>query len=261
MSAFTLVLLHGFMGRGDDWKALISHLPAGVQCIAPDLPGHGDAPLDPIGSNPPFGAYCEQVWTGLHAQLPERFALAGYSMGGRIAAWLAARHPERVTALVLEGAHPGLSSAADRQARLDNDETWARRLEQGPWPDVLDAWYRQPVFASLDNARRRAFIQARAPQDPQRLAHALRAASLGHQPSLIPGVAGLDIPRTFIAGGQDEKFTFLGERWARDCPGLELVKLDGLGHNCHAEAPETVARIIHRTCCGQQNVTKSIHSP
>lgn len=263
MDAFTLVLLHGFMGRSDDWKAVIAHLPAGVRCIAPDLPGHGHghAPLAPTGAHRPFEAYCEQVWSGLEAQLPDRFALAGYSMGGRIAAWLAAQHSDRITALVLEGAHPGLNSPADRQTRLDHDETWARRLEQGPWPHVLDAWYRQPVFASLDDARRRNFIALRAPQDPQCLARALRAGSLGHQPPLIPGVAGLNIPRTFIAGRQDEKFSALGERWSQGCPGLELVKLDGLGHNCHAEAPEMVARIIHRTCCGQQTVTKSMHSP
>ncbi|MFN2349498.1 MAG: 2-succinyl-6-hydroxy-2,4-cyclohexadiene-1-carboxylate synthase [Thioalkalivibrio sp.] len=261
MGAFTLVLLHGFMGRGDDWKAVIGHLPAGVQCIAPDLPGHGDTPLLTMETPHPFEAYCEEVWTRLDDQLPERFALSGYSMGGRIAAWLAARHPSRVTALILEGAHPGLAEAAERQARLDHDEAWAQRFEQGPWPEVLDAWYRQPVFASLDDARRQAFIAARAPQEPQQLARALCAASLGHQPSLIPGVAELDIPRTFIAGGQDKKFSVLGAHWSKGCPGLELVKLDGLGHNCHAEAPETVAHIIHRTCCGQQTVTKSIDSP
>lgn len=262
MPSTTLVLLHGFMGRGHDWSEVAGHLPAGMHCITPDLPGHGEAPLAPMEeAPPPFQAYCEQIWTGLEAHLPDRFALAGYSMGGRIAAWLAAQHPRRITALVLEGAHPGLDNAAERLARLNHDERWARRLEQGPWPDVLDAWYRQPVFASLDDAQRRAFIAARASQDPGQLARALRAASLGHQPSLIPGVAGLGIPRTFIAGRQDEKFSALGEHWSQGCPGLELVKLDGLGHNCHAEAPETVARIIHRTCCGQQTVTKSIDSP
>lgn len=249
------------MGRGEDWNEVVGHLPSGIRCIAPDLPGHGDTPLAPMKAHHPFEAYCQQVWAELADQLPERVALAGYSMGGRIAAWLAARHPERVTALILEGVHPGLASTAERQARRDHDEAWARRLEQGPWPGVLDAWYRQPIFASLDEARRQAFIAARAPQDPRRLARALRAASLGHQPSLIPEVAELGIPRRFIAGRQDEKFCALGERWSQGCPGLELVKLDGLGHNCHAEAPETMARIIHRTCCGKPNVTKSIDNP
>ncbi|MBE0488260.1 MAG: 2-succinyl-6-hydroxy-2,4-cyclohexadiene-1-carboxylate synthase [Halomonas sp.] len=257
MATTTLVLLHGFMGRGNDWNEVIKHLPPAIRCLAPDLPGHGDAPLDPADEHLPFDAYCERVWAGLTEQLPEHIALAGYSMGGRIAAWLAVRHPERVNALILEGAHPGLASSAERQARLDHDEAWARRLEQGPWPDVLEAWYRQPVFASLDDARRRAFIAARASQDPRQLARVLRAASLGHQPALIPGVAALGMPCRFIAGRRDEKFCALGERWSRGCPGLELVKLDGLGHNCHAEAPKTVAYLIHRTCRDTQAVAKS----
>lgn len=257
MPRTTLVLLHGFMGRGNNWNEVIGHLPSGFRCLAPDLPGHGDAPIARLDEHQPFEAYCEQVWAGLTDQMSEHFALAGYSMGGRIAAWLAARHPERVNALILEGAHPGLASSAERQARLKHDETWARRLEQGPWPDVLEAWYRQPVFASLDDARRRDFIAARRPQDPRQLGRILRAASLGQQPALIPGVAKLGIPRRFIAGGQDEKFCALGERWSRGCPGLQLVKLDGLGHNCHAEAPKTVARLIHRTCREEQAVSKS----
>ena len=42
MSKPTLVFLHGFLGSANDWSALIEQLPD-YDCIAFDLPGHGDA--------------------------------------------------------------------------------------------------------------------------------------------------------------------------------------------------------------------------
>lgn len=241
----TLVLLHGFMGSGDDWLRTARLLSDRYRCLLPDLPGHGGQPLP---ADLDFEGYCEHVWKQLAPVLPVRVALAGYSMGGRIAAWLATRHPESIAALVLEGAHPGLETEAERLARRRHDGTWARRLEQEAWPRILEDWYRQPVFADLTPARREAFIQERSAQDPATLARVLRATGLGGQPDLRPGLAGLTCPRAFIAGARDTKFCALGQSLADTCAGLELVKLDGLGHNCHAQDPGQVAAVIEQVC-------------
>ena len=241
----TLVLLHGFMGCGDDWRRTARLLSDRYHCLLPDLPGHGSQPLP---ADLDFEGYCEWFWRQLAPLLPARIALAGYSMGGRIAAWLATRHPESIAALVLEGAHPGLETEAERRARRRHDENWATRLAREPWPRVLEDWYRQPVFADLAPARREAFIRVRSAQDPATLARVLRATSLSGQPDLRPGLAGLTCPRVFIAGAQDTKFSALGQALADTCTGLELVKLDGLGHNCHAQDPGQVAAVMERVC-------------
>ena len=47
----------------------------------------------------------------------ERFALAGYSMGGRIALHAALALGDRVDRLVLVGASPGIADPAERAAR------------------------------------------------------------------------------------------------------------------------------------------------
>ncbi|MCG5536786.1 2-succinyl-6-hydroxy-2,4-cyclohexadiene-1-carboxylate synthase [Ectothiorhodospira mobilis] len=252
-----VVCLHGFMGRGADWRAVAAALGDAFDCRLPDLPGH-DGHLPPwLAEGADFHRYCRRTWEALVPDLPQRFVLAGYSMGGRIAAALALQHPGRIAALVLEGAHPGLTDTASRQTRRRQDAAWIRRFQQAPWPDLLQDWYRQPVFADLDAATRRRFIDARAGHDPHTLARVLEAAGLAGQPDLRPQLAALKAPVFYIAGEKDTRFSALGEDLAARCPGVTLVKLKGLGHNCHARAPEAVAGVLARAA--RATPTEIIH--
>ncbi|AGA33326.1 2-succinyl-6-hydroxy-2,4-cyclohexadiene-1- carboxylate synthase [Thioalkalivibrio nitratireducens DSM 14787] len=244
----TVLLLHGFMGTGLDWIETARNLAPAFRCLLPDLPGHDGRPLDLGGMEASFEAYTDWLWHTLEPALPRHFALAGYSLGGRLALDLACRFPERVSALILESAHPGLSEPRERRERARHDEDWARRFENGPWPAVLAHWYRQPVFASLTDAQRDSFIARRARHSPQTLARVLRATNLARQPDRWHDLPRLPMPIAFIAGAEDPKFCTVGERMARMLPELTLVKLDGVGHNCHATAPAQVAAVIHRLC-------------
>jgi pimeloyl-ACP methyl ester carboxylesterase len=73
----TLVLLHGFTQTRQSWRPVIAALGGRRRALAPDLPGHGTAAARPAS----FAACTGYV----RALGGERFALAGYSMGGRIA--------------------------------------------------------------------------------------------------------------------------------------------------------------------------------
>lgn len=239
--------LHGFLGDPEEWQPVIAALPTEFRVHTPVLPGHDGAP-------PPaqrFAALVHALWARLAAELPSRFVLVGYSLGGRLALALAAQHPQRVSALVLEGAHPGLPTDAERQARLAHDASWAERFVDTPWPEVLDAWYRQPVFADLSELRRQTLVQRRMRHQPQHLAATLRAASLGRQPDLLPTLKALEIPIAYISGARDKKFSGIADMLATEVPNLRPFRLKGVGHNCHAEAPEAVARIIQRICAEQ----------
>lgn len=239
-SAPGLVMLHGFLGQARDWTPVAGFLGSDCRCIMPELP-------DARGmSQEGFVAYCEHAWQSLERDLPGNFMLLGYSLGGRIALQWAITHPGRICGLVLESAHPGLITPLERAERLRQDEAWARRLETQDLKRVLEDWYAQPVFADLDPARRAQMIARRLCVDAPRQAALMRAASLGSQPDLRRELSRLDMPLSYICGGKDQKFSALGEQLKGLCPAIELVKLDALGHNCHAQAPAAVADIVRR---------------
>ena len=77
-----------------------------------------------------------------------RAPVVGYSMGGRVALHLALGAPERVAALVLESASPGIADAAQRAARVKSDEALADDIERLGIEAFVDRWEAQPLFAS-----------------------------------------------------------------------------------------------------------------
>src|SRR3954447_22374711 len=117
-----LVLLHGFTQTGRSWGPVREALGSRYRCFAPDLPGHGDS----AGRRP---ATFDAVTAYVGALKPERFALCGYSMGGRLALDVALRLPARVQRLVLVGASPGIADDAERAVRRKADDALAERIE------------------------------------------------------------------------------------------------------------------------------------
>ena len=106
------MLLHGFTHTGASWNPVVAALPKSYRAIAPDIRGHGtSAELTPVT--------LAAVLDDLALLGPERFTLAGYSMGGRIALHAALAMPERVERLVLIGASPGIGDAAERPVARD----------------------------------------------------------------------------------------------------------------------------------------------
>jgi 2-succinyl-6-hydroxy-2,4-cyclohexadiene-1-carboxylate synthase len=242
-----VLFLHGFMGSSTDWQGVVATLEARAFCIAPDLPGHGAS----LGLTPEaytMEGAAQAVVRTLDELGVELLSIVGYSMGGRLALYLALRYPELCAGLFLESASPGLESGEERRTRREADEEKAKRLESGGFEEFLGDWYRQPLFASLarDEGLLRRTIETRRRNDPVELARSLRGMGTGSQPSLWRELEGLAVHVFAVAGGLDEKFAEVSSRMARISPRVEPVVIPGVGHNVHDEAPAEYVALLGR---------------
>jgi 2-hydroxy-6-oxonona-2,4-dienedioate hydrolase len=98
----TLLLLHGGTGSWTHWVRNIEALSREFSLVIPDLPGMGES-LD-VPRDTDLDGYGEYLLAAIGAGLVprgRRFAVAGFSWGGVVAAWLAARLPRDVFAACL----------------------------------------------------------------------------------------------------------------------------------------------------------------
>ena len=235
-----LLLLHGFTGRAANWRPLLPRLAERRRVIAVDLPGHGD-------SDAPAGAaryQMSRVAADLAELLARRAAAPahwlGYSMGGRLALYVAAHYPQLVRSLVLESASPGLATAAERQARRAADEALAERIERDGIPAFVSAWEQLPLFAGLAwlPAEERAALRAqRLANNATGLANSLRGMGTGAQPSLWPHLGDIAAPALLVAGALDEKFAAINQDMAAALPDAALRLIPDAGHTVHLEQP------------------------
>jgi 2-succinyl-6-hydroxy-2,4-cyclohexadiene-1-carboxylate synthase len=233
----TVLLLHGFTNTGASWDPVLAALGERYRAVAPDIRGHGSASeARPVT--------LEAVIGDVAALAPDRFTLAGYSQGGRIALHVALALPSRVERLVLIGASPGIADPASSAARRAADEALAGEIEGQSIEEFAARWAQTPVLQGQPERVRAAAHADRLRSTPAGLAAALRGLGTGALPSLWGRLGDLGIPVTLVVGERDEKFRAIGAEMAREIPHAEVVVVAGAGHAVHLEAPERVAAEI-----------------
>ena len=236
--AQTVVLLHGFGGTHRAWDGVVELLPRErYRPLALDLPGHGgfaDA-ARPIT----FAGCVEHVL----ARAPERFALCGYSQGGRIALHVALAAPERVRRLVLVATTAGIEDDAERAQRRRADGKLADDLERDPYEDFIERWRTQPLFAEDPPEVGALAREDQRRNRPAALAAVLRGIGSGEMQPLWNRLPELELPVTIVVGDRDTKFQTLGRRMAELLPDAQVIVASG-GHGLPLENPQAVAAVL-----------------
>jgi 2-succinyl-6-hydroxy-2,4-cyclohexadiene-1-carboxylate synthase len=234
----TLLLLHGFTQTARSWDGVVASLPPErYRALAPDLRGHGAAAaLRPVT----FAACVDD----LLALAPDRFALAGYSMGGRLALTLALTAPERVRRLALVSTSAGLADAGERARRRERDEALAHELERDGLESFVRDWGAQPLFAGQPEAVRRLADADRLRNDAAGLAASLRGMGVGSMEPLWSRLGELEMPVVVAVGARDTRYLEIGERLAAAIAHAHLVTVPDAGHALTLEAPDAVAAAI-----------------
>ncbi|MFT4605262.1 MAG: 2-succinyl-6-hydroxy-2,4-cyclohexadiene-1-carboxylate synthase [Rhodothermales bacterium] len=239
----TIILLHGFMGAGDNWEPVARALPE-YRIVAPDLPGHGSSTAMSPDSYTLSGAValCTKFMGRLSDSGRSVALLAGYSMGGRLVQEILATGPLTNTmGVCLLGAHPGLPDKQSRAERLTADRKLAGRIEDD-FEAMLEDWLKLPLFSTLSPTQRRAIMTERLRRcRPTELARSLCGLSTGHQPDRRSVLKREASRVTLVAGARDDRYQALLSGL-----GLELVSVAGAGHNVIAEQPLLLAGILRR---------------
>ncbi len=233
----TLVLLHGFTNTGRSWDPVIAALGERYRALAPDIRGHGSA-------TDRLPVALESVISDLAELAPERFTLAGYSMGGRIALHAALALPQRVERLVLIGGSPGIGDPIERDARREADERLADEIESSAIEEFARRWATTAVLADQPERVRLDAHQDRLRNSPAGLARALQGLGTGALDSLWGRLGELAMPVLLIVGERDQRFRTTADEMAKRISRAEIVAVTGAGHAAHLEAPEAVADAI-----------------
>jgi pimeloyl-ACP methyl ester carboxylesterase len=254
-----LLLLHGLQDEADTWRHLFGALAGRYRVIAPDLPGFGRSDKRPRAYGVPFYSGCVMA---LAAALGlDHFGLLGNSLGAIIADAIAARHPDRVSALaLLDGSLLITRPPASRLSIFQRlflghyDRRYFQALRAGS-PEAAYETLR-PYYADLDAlpSADRAFLAARVVarvwDEPQRLAAlTIQKGSLPYFLTagrrLAARIPSLTMPTLVVWGERDNIFPLANARpRAAAQPGARLAILPGVGHLPQQEFPELLRQAL-----------------
>jgi pimeloyl-ACP methyl ester carboxylesterase len=232
-----LVLLHGLGASATSFHPVIPHLRRGYRVVVPDLPGFGVS-RPPRGRDfLPFAELVDVAEVFVARVAPRGAYLAGNSMGGWIAAKLAARRPDLVRALAL--LNPGGPAL-----RAEDWVDFARILlaeEQGA---IEEWWWRTfhhpPIAMRLLSRDLRRIL--RRPSVVQLMTH-LQADDFLSAEEL----AQVNCPAVLVWGERDRLIP-------DGCRSFYLQKLKGVryapvpdcGHCPQLECPDRTAEVLLR---------------
>lgn len=188
------------------------------------------------------GERISDIAIGLLQQLPQKFALAGLSMGGIVAMEILARAPERVTRIALMNTNPLAESPASAAAY----EPWIVKASAGRLDEVMQDFMR-PEYLAPGPARAQvmAMVQAMAksmgPEVFVRQARALQRR-LDQQKTL----RRLKCPALVLCGEHDgltpvKRHEFMAEL----IPYAELCVIPDAGHLPVLEQPEATTQALY----------------
>jgi pimeloyl-ACP methyl ester carboxylesterase len=247
-----VVLLHGYTDSMLSFERVLPYLPRSLRLFAITQRGHGD-------SGKPEGSYTSDMFARdlarfLDAHGIERAVIVGHSMGSTVAQRFAVEYPERVQALILEGAF--MPRPANSEVDKFIDEVLALK-------DPIDpAFVREFQRSTLAQPVPPEFFETVVGESMKVPAHVWRAALQPYRTLDFSGeLRKISVPTLLVWGDQDS-YTRRQEQDALNqaIGGSRLVIYAGAGHSPHWEEPQRFAGQLVTFIAGLTPATASVHT-
>jgi len=195
------------------------------------------------GARDSLGAMAEAII----AAAPARFAIAGHSMGGRVALEVVRRAPERLTGVALldTGCKPLAEGEAGRRERSEREALVELARREG-MRALARRWLRLPMVHPErleDCALTERIVDMFARKTPEVFAAQVRA--LLERPDATPLLQRISCPTLVLCGADDAWSTVAAHReMAALIPGSTLSSIARCGHMATLERPQEVNAVL-----------------
>lgn len=239
-----LVILHGFLGSGDNWATLARAWSETKEIWVPDLRNHGRSPHSELMT---YESMAEDIWNWMQHQKIIQPILLGHSMGAKVGMTLSRLHGTEIHGLIALDMPPGKSPELqkpylDALLRLPLDQLTSRK-------DVDDFLARE-----IPNHQIRLFLLKNLDRQEDgsfrwkcNLPVLARAYSQITEP--IGGGKNYAGKTIFIKGGaspyiQDKDQPLIQELF----PKAQCITIPHAGHWVHVDAPQELSEIVLAFC-------------
>jgi pimeloyl-ACP methyl ester carboxylesterase len=226
-----VLLVHPINLQGACWVDVAAALEPSRRALMPDLRGHGSS-----HAGGPFGLreWADDLLAALDAEGIESAHVVGGSLGGPLAVYLAAHHPERVRSVVAVGSALHITGDNPESVLGVLREKGVREMfrEVIPQISVAPGTSQEVIERILDLAN---------PNDAETVAEIWGATIASDVHAEAERVR---CPALVVVGEHDATCTPEQGKEMADALGVRLETLPGLGHLPMLEDPAATARVV-----------------
>ena len=245
MSKVDIIFLHGFLGAVSDWDDIIENVKVDLEeqeteAIFYAVDYFNRPNMSPKNSFDKMAT--EFVNWVTSSTSNQKKILVGYSLGGRLGLHIFEKSPNLFHRLLCISCHPGYkqSQQEEIQERDSRDQFWAELFLHHNWPELIQKWNEQDVFAGSDFEPERDVADYRRDQ----LAKAMVNWSLAKQQDKRELLKNFSSKITWVIGEKDKKFVELTKNLVKEIPSLEVEFIPMAGHRVLFDNSFDLARSI-----------------